>query len=289
VSVVVCSRDRPALLDKALAAVTDDLRPDDELIVVDSASRNDDTAAVGASYAARTIRLATPGLARARNAGIDTARADLVAFTDDDCVIERGWLDAIVNAFSDRTGVVLGRVLPVSDDAAAPADDPGPVGFSFGPTAIVDELGAGANMAFRRAALTDIGDFDEQLGAGTRLRSGEDHDAIWRALRARWLGRYEPGARVVHADWRSTTDLMRMRYGYGLGAGAVAAKMIKVDPHAGWRELRRRAWDKGIRSAPSHLARGWERPAAGDALYTAGVVVGAAAVWRQGLVRGHLA
>jgi glycosyltransferase involved in cell wall biosynthesis len=288
VSVVVCSRDRPTLLAHAVASIRPELDSGDELVVVDSASLDRITTIV-TGESPSIVRLDDPGLSRARNAGVDATKCDVVAFTDDDCVVVPGWLDAIAAAFADpRVGVVMGRVLPFSEGAPSPADDPGDAPFTFGVTATVDELGAGANMAFRRAALADIGGFDELLGAGTRLRSGEDHDAVWRVLRAGWTGKYQPEARVAHRDWRSPWALMAMRYRYGLGAGANAAKLMKVDPYRGWHELRRRAWDKGVSQSLRHLARGWERPAVGDALYTAGVLIGAAVAWTRPLDHGRL-
>jgi GT2 family glycosyltransferase len=288
VSVVICSRDRPALLAVCLTALRPVLGPEDNVVVVDSASRTDETAMTASAHGFPLVRLTEPGLARARNAGLGETESAIVAFTDDDCLPQPGWLDATAAAFDSNTGVVMGRVLPAHGDASAPADDPGDDPFEFFATSRVDELGAGANMAFRRSALELIGGFDERLGAGTRLRSGEDHDAMWRVLRAGWTGRYEPAARVVHSDWRSPWTWARMRYGYGLGAGANAVKMIRVDPHVGWTELRHRAWDKGARQTASHLRLGWERPAAGDLLYSAGVLIGAGIAWRLPLDRGHL-
>ncbi len=279
-SVVVCTRNRPHLLTDAVRAVTASLRPGDELIVVDSSS--------SPPVPGADVRVEDPGLSRARNAGIMHASAgNIVAFTDDDCVVDPGWVAAVADAFvDDRVGVITGRIRGGDD---APSDDPGPSAFRFGATADVATLGAGANMAFRREALEALeAGFDERLGAGTRLRSGEDHDAIWRALRAGWLGRYCPDAVVEHRAWRTRAETVRMRWGYGIGAGAVAAKVAKVDAHTGRRMLWRRGWTYGLAQAALDARRGYEAAAVGDVLYAAGAVVGAAIVWRTPLTRGLL-
>jgi hypothetical protein len=140
-------------------------------------------------------------------------------------------------------------------------------------------------MAFRRTAIEEEGGFDERLGAGTQLRSGEDHDAAWRVLRAGWIGRYEPTARVVHREWRDRWQLVRMQWGYGLGAGALVAKVIRADATEGWAMFRTRLGRDGAMKVARNLARRWERPAIGASLYTVGVIVGAIRMWR--LLRGR--
>jgi hypothetical protein len=182
--------------------------------------------------------------------------------------------------------------VPEHERGAVPADDPGDEPFNFRPGCDIGKLGAGANMAFRRDALTEIGGFDELLGAGASLRSAEDHDAIWRILRAGWTGRYEPQAVVAHRDWRGRANLIRMRYAYGLGAGALAVKAVKVDPQAGWPMLRRRIWHDGVVAGMRDAARLYKTAAIGDVLYTSGVLMGAARVCRRpvegGLFRPEL-
>ncbi|MHB8465297.1 MAG: glycosyltransferase family 2 protein [Acidimicrobiales bacterium] len=289
VSVVVCTRDRPHMLAGALRAVRVALREGDEAVVVDSASRTDATIELARDAGFHAIRLDAPGLSRARNAGVAATTRELIAFTDDDCLPESAWLDALRCGFADsRVGIVTGRLRPEAKDAIAPADDPGETSFAFGPTAEVAALGAGANLAVRRVALDMVGGFDEALGAGTRLRSGEDHDLMWRVLRAGWNGAYRADAVVVHRAWRGPGAEVRMRYGYGLGAGAVAAKVAKVDPHTGRRMLLRRAWHDGIRQAAVDAGRRYERAAIGDVLFAAGVTLGAFTVWRRPLINGRL-
>jgi glycosyltransferase involved in cell wall biosynthesis len=286
VSVVVCTRDRPRLLGDALAALQPALAYS-EVVVVDSASRSDETARVATEAGFRVVRLTQPGLSRARNAGIAATAGEFVAFTDDDCLPGPTWVEQIATAFADPlTGVVMGRLVPEHEGGAVPADDPGDEPFTFRDGFDVDKLGAGANMAFRRRALLDVGGFDEMLGAGSALRSAEDHDAIWRILRGGWSGRYDPGAVVAHRDWRRRTDLIRMRYAYGLGAGALAAKVVKVDPGIGWPMLRHRIMRDGLATGASDVARRYKAAAIGDVLYTTGVLVGAARVWRRPVVAG---
>jgi glycosyltransferase involved in cell wall biosynthesis len=100
-----------ACLDSLLAI--DYPSPRLELIVVDNAS-TDDTARILERYAreVRIVREETRGSAAARNAGIREATGDLIALTDADCVVDRNWLQHLVDPLNDpRVGIVGGRIL----------------------------------------------------------------------------------------------------------------------------------------------------------------------------------
>src|SRR5438105_13909548 len=83
VACVIASRDRPEHLAVALESVLQARRPGDEVVVVDSASRDDATLAVAEAAGVRCVRCELPGVARARNAGFSATTAPVVAFTDD--------------------------------------------------------------------------------------------------------------------------------------------------------------------------------------------------------------
>jgi GT2 family glycosyltransferase len=99
-------------------------------------------------------------------------------------------------------------------------------------------FGTGANMAFRRDALLDVGGFDVALGAGTRTGGGEDVDAFVRVLQAGWALAYEPSALVWHHHRGTLEELHRQMYAYGTGLSAFLAKHL-ADPRTRMQVLRR--------------------------------------------------
>ena len=175
-----------------------------------------------------------PALA-ARNAGWRAASTDLVAFTDDDCLPRDEWVDALVSAFDRHplASFVTGRVVP--DFTGSPrarlhlavTSRAEPALFNADDDAA--DIGHGANMAWRRRALEDLGGFDEGLGPGTTLRAAEDVDLFWRALIQGGSGVFEPSATVAHLQWRSRTHHLRLCFGYGVGSGALAVKRWRVE------------------------------------------------------------
>ena len=111
ISIIVCSRNRPEMLDGCLAAIRAAMGPDDELVVVDSASRDAQTWQVAERYTERVLRCGRPGLSRARNAGLRVATRPVVAFTDDDCRPAGDWTRALLRCFGDpEVSFALGRV-----------------------------------------------------------------------------------------------------------------------------------------------------------------------------------
>src|SRR3954451_7196280 len=125
ISVVVPTRNRPDALARCLEVVAAQLREDDELLVVDSASTDGATAAVASSAGARVARADRPGSSLARNIGWRAARHDLIAFTDDDVHVLPGWLDAIARGLlRDDTSFVTGWIGVAPEQAHVPEPNP---------------------------------------------------------------------------------------------------------------------------------------------------------------------
>jgi glycosyltransferase involved in cell wall biosynthesis len=272
-AVVVCSRDRPQLLAKSLAALRS--QSVDEVLVVDSASASDATAAAAGESGVRCVRVDQPGLARARNVGVRTTSADLVAFTDDDCEPEPGWAVALGSAFDDATAFVLGRVLALGG-GAQPVVQRDTVARLFSAGDDVMRMGHGANLAVARAAWADLGGFDELLGAGARFRAGEDTDFLWRSLQAGWIGRFEPTAVVGHHVWRGHLAALRTMYGYGVGQGAVVTKVRRLGGRTAVRDLSGGTARAALRQAWRDLRAGYEFGAVAGLGWAAGAVRGQA-------------
>jgi glycosyltransferase involved in cell wall biosynthesis len=231
ISVVVPSRDRAELLDACLASIRGALRPGDELIVADSASRDGSVAAVAHKHGATVVRCEIAGTSRARNAGWRSARHDLIAFIDDDVRVHEGWARALAETFASfgDASYITGRIGPpptTTKYLVAQKTEADPTWL----TGAADEVqGHAANLAVRRAALLDTGGFDEELGPGTPLRAAEDLDFFERLAAHGFRGRYEPAASGYHESWRDARDMFALHWSYGIGLGARLVKLARVD------------------------------------------------------------
>lgn len=231
-SVVIPTRDRPEQLAGCLATVMAAVSQGDEVLVVDSASRDAEAvAAVAAAVGARLIRAERSGTSVARNLGWRHATHDLIGFVDDDVRVEPGWADAMVAALQiPDAHWVTGWVGIRADDDGAGAPvalmtDPAPKQFD-GSTG--EHPGHSANLGVHREAMARIGGFDEHLGPG-RPFIADDVDVFDRLLGSGLAGRYDPSVRATHEQWRTRRERVRLDWDYGKGAGARLAKLVRTD------------------------------------------------------------
>jgi glycosyltransferase involved in cell wall biosynthesis len=214
VAVVVATHRRPAFLPGLVAALAaQDLGADRfEVVVVDDASGDDtwptlERLASSTPLRLRPVRLdANAGPATARHVGVGTTGAPIIAFTDDDCLPQPGWLSALLAPFADPgVEVVQGRT------EAAPDERPGQGPWDHtlwvtGPTPWFETC----NIAYRRRAYERVGGFDLDdpvLNPRGGSHFGEDVDLGARVLasggRRAFTERAVVHHRVLPGDWRS--------------------------------------------------------------------------------------
>lgn len=192
------------------------------------------------------------GLSAALNRGARATTAGVLAITGDDCTVAENWLEEMVAAFEEHpgVGVLFGSVHP------GPCDEvEGFVpGCRLSAPALIERLteidrlsGTTANMGIRRSVWEELGGFDEALGVGAPLLSGEDLDFTLRALFRGHQVLQDPRIETTHrssTSWgaRSATILRNWH-----GSGAALAKSVKTAPGPTLRALLRlsRRWVNG--------------------------------------------
>ena len=222
VSIVVCTRTRPDMVDACLESLLRSDYPAFEVIVVDNTSAGDFKPGVSGAERIRVVRESRPGLSRARNTGIRSARHDIIAFTDDDVVVDPGWIRAIASALEDdATAGVTGLIVPAEIETEAAREFEWYGGMGKGAARRLmcgaampawqklgaQAAGAGANMAFRRSVFERVGYFDEAIGPGTPTLGADDLDFFHRVLCEGLTICYEPAAQVSHKHRRTVAEL----------------------------------------------------------------------------------
>jgi glycosyltransferase involved in cell wall biosynthesis len=250
-TVAVCTRDRTDLLRDCLESVLA-LRGGDrsfEVLVVDNDPPDDATERLVSSLdGVRYVREPLPGLDFARNRALAEASGELVAFLDDDVVVDRGWLAGLEEAIAENpdAAAVTGLVLPAELVTRAQVlfERRGGFGRGFqklryaGQTLPGNPLyptgagifGAGCNMVLRREVVQSLGGFDEALDTGPPLPGGGDLDIFYRVVRADHPLVYEPRMLVFHRHRREYEALRRQYWSWGEGFMAFVAKTYRSDP-----------------------------------------------------------
>jgi glycosyltransferase involved in cell wall biosynthesis len=260
ISVIVATCERPAELEACLASLRVQSVTPERVVVVDDAPGGE-ARAVATRAGAVYVEGARRGLAAAHNAGLERVDTGLVAFTDDDVVVDPAWLERLAEPFADpEVACVTGRIVAFELETDAQRALEAYAGFDKGTCRRVADArdplfpfatgayGSGANMAFDRPWLVANGGFDAALGAGTKARGGDDLAAFFDVLCSGRRLVYEPAALVRHRHARDTAGLERTVFGYGVGLSAHLTRSILTQPRLAWRALR------GLPAARAHLA-----------------------------------
>jgi len=239
IAVAIATRDRPDTLRRCLEAILVSRVVPAELVVVDQGEQAAGLEGLPVRAGVRVVhvRQEPRGLSASRNEGLATSSAAIVAFTDDDCVPDPAWLEAIDRAFttSDPPDAVTGPLLPLDQPTPgkyATASRTSLVAREFLGRSLPWDVGTGANFAAKRDALDAVGPFDVRLGVGTPARAAEDVELIYRLLSGGARIRYEPAAIMRHERVDQRKRLAN-RVGYGTGIGTMCVLIARRrDPYA---------------------------------------------------------
>lgn len=255
-SVVISTHERPAQLACCLEALLAMRYPHYEVIVVDNAPSTSATAElIQQKYAdepkIRYVREDRPGSSSGRNHGILEASGEIIAFIDDDVVVDTYWLAGLAKGFSvtENVACVTSLLLPLELETPAQFLFEAAGGFTGGFEQRIFDLrehrwkklsypyfagalsaGVGASMAFTTTFLHKVGGLDPALSPGTPTFSGEDPAILLQVILQGHRLVYEPASLAYHQHRRDYAALQRQLYGYGVGFTAYLTKIIVDHP-----------------------------------------------------------
>jgi GT2 family glycosyltransferase len=158
------------------------------------------------------------GLSEARNAGVKSAKVDIVAFIDDDAIAEKNWLENLVKNYDNPSVAGAGGLIKPLWEEKRPKWFPEEIYWVIGcsykglpecKTNVRNPIGC--NMSFRRSVFEKVGNFKPNIGRfGKKLLAGEEME-----FSVRVLGKienstivYDPSAVVYHRVRKNRTDLI---------------------------------------------------------------------------------
>ena len=250
ISVVVPTCGDPVVLERCVRSILACDYDEFEVIVVDNRPDSAAAAVMLFEQFAEDPRVRygeepRPGAAWARNAGLGAAAGEIVAFADDDVVVDAAWLQRCAAAFerSDDVACATGLILPFELETPPQLlfEQFAGLGKGFEPRTFrmaagvlphrPGAMGSGANAAIRADVALALGGFDTTLGPRTPTFGAEDLDLFTRVVRAGYAVAYEPSAVVWHEHPDGAKRLNRQAFRYGVGLGGMLGRQFFTGPN----------------------------------------------------------
>ena len=262
VTVAICTKDNPSRLRRCLTAMATANVPSKDILVVDNNSATGETREIASQFGVAYALASRPGLSAARNQAIASSAGEIIAFVDDDCQVQAGWLDAIRDGFSDPSvGCVVGRAISHRPNAVQHQFDLFARGWCVDRPVLVEPssgtsfrlpnvIGVGANMAIRRVVLLASNGFPERLAS-----CGDDYYIFLRSLRLSWSLLYRPDSLVFEEHRATVRDHVRRMLDYGYCTTESLACVASEEPQR-WRVFALsavRIWIGSLRSIARSL------------------------------------
>ncbi|WP_298819631.1 glycosyltransferase family 2 protein [Chloroflexus sp.] len=266
VDVVISTYGRGAAIDATIRSLRQNTYPHFTIWVLDQ-SEDDRTEQCVRHHALEDERICylrqpIRGISATRNAGAALGHAPYILFTNDDCVLDPGWIGGLVAELRDeRVWLAFGAVYPGPQEMKVNELVLGTCNGSrriFRHNRFNLAFGHGHNMGARRNAFEQMGGFDELIGAGAPLGSWEERDLGYRVLKSGGWIAFTPQAIAYHHHWQNWQGVRRSFRAYGIGAGAVAGKYLRCGDLGGLVLLGEWLFSQGLRQIASGVIK-WHR------------------------------
>ena len=222
-TIVIPTYDRPTGLQRVVRSLMELDYPRErfDVVIVDDggdAPVRSLLAGLDVAFRLEVVRQANRGPASARNHGARLAHGNFLAFTDDDCAPESGWLRALALCLLDDPGRLVGgrtiNGIPENPFSAASQDLIGYMQEHYKRESSPRGFFPSNNIAMAANAFREIGGFDESFP----LAAGEDRHFCERWLASGRLMGYAPDAVVQHHHSLTLRTFWRQHFNYGRGA-----------------------------------------------------------------------
>lgn len=227
ISVIISTKDREKKLVSCLESILKNTTFPLEIVILDQSTTEETEKKIKNLRLPSLIkyyRMQVRNLSLGRNFGINHANGDVLVFADDDCLVDKHWLERISESFKRNKEIVglFGKVM--SYKPSQNREKYCPCTFLKKKKMLItkpcvhsENIGFGNNMAFRRKIFKRVGGFKEWLGIGSIGKSAEDAEFALRVLLNGYRLLYNPKVKVYHNRWLTEEQMRGQSLSYSCG------------------------------------------------------------------------
>jgi GT2 family glycosyltransferase len=217
-----------------------------EILCVEGGSTDDSEEQIQAlaktSSQVRLIKSPVKAVSPKFNIGAQKAKGQWLAFTESDCIPQKGWLSSIKKTIDEnRLHACSGRVRAYSDDpnlqlSIRDYEDRKINQPTFWNKVVPFYHGQGNNFFIERELFLRMGGVNELLGAGAPGRSGQDAEFNFRLLSQNIPIGYEPDALVIHYPRETRETFLKKKKNYSFASTWYRVVLHRFKPES-WCEI----------------------------------------------------
>lgn len=231
VSIVIVTKNRQKKLVNCLDALLKNNFKNAQLIIVDQSDEKNKQVLLKQKLNqfqdVLYINSKKTGKSKGLNLAIQNSTSPLLAFTDDDCIPNKDWIENIIKTFNQNEKItgIYGRTLPYqpkkNKGLICPSIfDKANAKYIKKPCKHWEEIGFGNNMAWRKNFFEKFGLFKEWLGPGSIGSNAEDAEISLRALINKQIIFYNPKILISHDKWQTKKEHEKQELSYICGENA---------------------------------------------------------------------
>jgi len=224
VSIIILTHNRQKKLKQCIQSVLQNTYKNIEIVIIDQSYNKTLTKKTITLFNNAKINYYPQkccNVSKGKNLGITKIHGDIIAFTDDDCIVHHLWIQEIVSFYKKNKEIdcMFGKTLPYNNKTHYNQFCPS----TFTKKKYVEihtpkihwkSIGIGNNMSFRSTIFLNSSQFKEWLGYGTFGGPSEDAEITLRLLIQKHNLVYNPKAIVYHNNWLANTTKTKLQSNY---------------------------------------------------------------------------
>lgn len=244
ITVVISTRNRPFQLKDCLNSILKSSYKEYEILIADQSTDNKTKKVVESlrSKKIHLIHMDKKGKSVGLNLLIEKAKTEILAFTDDDCIVSKNWLKETYLSYKRYPNIagVFGNTLPYRKKDHTDEICPALFEVKKSDLHVFENLnyykvGIGNNMSIKRSVFMKIGLFKEWLGPGSIGKNGEENDIVFRILKNNLVLATNPKSIVFHNKWLSKREERILQTHYSLGfIASLSYRLLSEDRGFAW-------------------------------------------------------